>query len=242
MNQASRRPQGERFVYACLFAVTVGLATPPAYAHCPGFDSYQPYTIDELRDSELPLWDTWQVTYRGIPLTDRQVFELAGAETEIEGIRDDLERRGSWVYRGLAVAAGGTATSSVGWLLYGQDNVSQGVTLPMAIGGLLVGLVGVMVVTESIQRPLEPYLAPVPSHRLSREEMQTWVMRLNAHERAQLCDLFRISAEITNQYEGRPVRRMGKTPARFELGPTQRVGDGTEGSVPVEALDDETRR
>jgi hypothetical protein len=88
---------------------------------------------------------------------------------------------------GLGVAALGTAVSSVGWVLYGQDQISQGVTLPLGVGGLLVGLAGVLFVTHSIQRPLEPFTAPTPEHRLTRQEARELVAIVNRRLHIDIC-------------------------------------------------------
>ena len=87
----------------------------------------------------------------------------------------------------MGVAAAGTAVSSAGWVLYGQNELSQGITVPMAAGGLLLGMLGVLMVTESIQRPLEPLVAPTPSHRLTRDEIRALVEQINTRIVADIC-------------------------------------------------------
>lgn len=138
-----------------------------------------PFVIDTVDDSQIPLMDRWQVLRDGVPVSDHQLLRWAGEVEEHEALSDELRGRGSWVYTGLGIGAGGIAISSVGWLLYGQDNVDQGVSLTLALGGLAIGIGGLLVVTEAIQRPLDPFLAPTPLHAFPRRRAQDYVYRLN---------------------------------------------------------------
>jgi len=72
-------------------------------------------------------------------------------------------------------------------MLYGQNELEQKVTLPIALGGLLVGLVGVLIMTESIQTSLEPFTAPSPRHRFSREEARRLVVHVNTRMQREFC-------------------------------------------------------
>ncbi len=148
----------------------------PAEERC---EMIYPFIIDTVRDPAVPVWDRWQFMRDGVPVSDSQILLWANeVELELE-LADDVRGRGSWIYTGLGVSAGGTAVSSVGWLLYGQDNVNPTVSLAMGIGGILVGVAGFLLVADAIQTPVEPYLAPTPRHRISRAEGHALVYRLN---------------------------------------------------------------
>src|SRR5690606_34732061 len=107
-------------------------------------------TIDRLDETPMPTQNDWQVLWQGVALSEAQLAELAGESGALETTYQPLKDRGFWVYTGLLTASGGTALSSTGWVLYGQNELSQKVTLPIALGGLVVGLVGVLIMTESI--------------------------------------------------------------------------------------------
>jgi hypothetical protein len=155
---------------------------------CPAARDLPQLTIDKVRDPVVPVIDDWQVFWGDVPVSDAQVALLSKEDPMIELTREEMEGRGSWVYIGMGTAAFGAALSSVGWVLYGQNNLDQGVTLSLAAGGLLVGMLGVLVVTESIQTPLEPHLAPTPSHRISREEMRRLVTQINRQLYRDICE------------------------------------------------------
>lgn len=137
--------------------------------------------------SPLPLEDLWQVTWGDIALSDAQLARLARDPALIALTSEEMESRGTWVYIGMGVAAAGAAISSTGWVLYGQNQISQEVTIPIAVGGLLVGVLGVLLVSESIQSPLEPHLAPTPKHRITRPQAEALVQQVNARLYADLC-------------------------------------------------------
>ncbi len=136
--------------------------------------------IGTLADPPYRTRTDWQVLWNGVPLSDAQVAQLAGNEPLMVATRDEVATRGSWVYTGLGIAAAGTAISSAGWTLWGQGNVPQGAALGMAVGGVLVGIAGLIVVTESVQIPVEPFVAPSMSHRLNRQEMAVLVRTINS--------------------------------------------------------------
>ncbi|MEO1171180.1 MAG: hypothetical protein AAFX94_03895 [Myxococcota bacterium] len=157
--------------------IVIVLATAPSEdAEC---DKIYPFVIDYVDDSQIPLVDRWQIHRDGVPVSDSQVLQWADAAEEHEALGDRVEGRGSWVYTGLGIGVGGITISSVGWLLYGQDNIDQGVSLTLALGGLAVGIGGLLVLTEAIQRPLDPFLAPSPIHSFPRGQAQDYVYQLN---------------------------------------------------------------
>ncbi|MEL6761633.1 MAG: hypothetical protein AAFP04_14695, partial [Myxococcota bacterium] len=116
---------------------------------------------------------------RGVPVSDLQLLQWAGEAEREEELSEELTGRGIWIYAGMGISAAGTAISSVGWLLYGQDNVDQAASLSLGIGGIVVGIAGLLVVSDRLQKPLQPYLAPSPRHRVSRREAQDLIYRLN---------------------------------------------------------------
>lgn len=138
-----------------------------------------PFVIDRAEESKLPLWDQWQVLRDGVPVSDLQLLQWAGEAEREEELSEELTGRGIWIYAGMGISAAGTAISSVGWLLYGQDNVDQAASLSLGIGGIVVGIAGLLVVSDRLQKPLQPYLAPSPRHRVSRREAQDLIYRLN---------------------------------------------------------------
>ena len=142
-----------------------------------------------------------------------QVAALSRNDALIGKTREEMEDRGTWVYIGLGTAALGTGISSAGWVLYGQNELSQGITIPLAAGGLLLGMLGVLMVTESIQNPLEPHLAPTPRHRLTRAEMRHLVVEINKRLRLQICE----SVERAS-WEGGMGYRVGVRLARHHRG------------------------
>lgn len=150
-------------------------------SNCPAASAIPQLTIHDITDSDIPVFDRWQVFLGRVPLSDAQLAQLAGQDLLIERTHEEMQSRGFWVYTGLATAALGTAISSAGWAMYGRDaaDVSSSLSLVMALGGLALGVAGTLVVTESIQSPLEPHLAPTPRHRLSRDEMRSLVALIN---------------------------------------------------------------
>ena len=136
-------------------------------------------TIDERIPSPVPLLDDWQVLWGDVPISDWQLARLAADDVLSQELEQPLRQRGAWVYLGLVIAAAGTALSSTGWVLYGQDRLPQHLTLPLALGGILLGLGGMVVVTETIQGAFGPLTAPAPRHRLSRAQVRRLVVRVN---------------------------------------------------------------
>ncbi|MBI3178689.1 MAG: hypothetical protein HYZ27_03455 [Deltaproteobacteria bacterium] len=170
-----------------LLAALVHGTPARAQAPCPKAADLPQLTIDDIRDPAVPVIDHWQVFWDQVPLSDAQLAVLARDDLLIERTHQEMERRGTWVYIGMLTAAVGAATSSAGWVLFGQDKVRQSVTLSMGLGGLLVGGSGVLMVTESIQKPLEPHTAPTPRHRLSRDEARALVARVNQKLYERVC-------------------------------------------------------
>jgi hypothetical protein len=166
-----------------------------AEERCPNSQYLPQLTISEAEDPAVPVIDRWQVLLRGVPISDAQLAALAQDDPAIRVTREEMEARGSWVYVGLATAAVGTIISSVGWYLYGANEkqpedsrVPLGLAMAMGLGGVAVGAGGVLLVTESIQRPLEPHLAPTPSHRLTRDQVRALVAAVNHQIYLEICE------------------------------------------------------
>ena len=170
-------------------ALALSATSAAAQRPCPSAAHLPQLTIDEIRDPAVPVIDRWQIFWRNVPLSDAQLAMLAQNDPLIELTREEMGQRGSWVYMGMLAAAAGTAISCVGWVLFGQEtNLPQALTLGMALGGLGVGAGGVFLVTESIQAPLEPHLAPTPRHRLTREQARQLVATLNRRLYEEICE------------------------------------------------------
>jgi hypothetical protein len=172
-------------------ALSILVTTPAAMAQgvCPTAEELPLLTIDRIEDPAVPVVDKWQVMFSGVPLSDAQIAALGRDDPLIDVTRAEMERRGTWVYIGMATAAAGTALSSVGWLLFGQNDgsVPEALSLTMAVGGILIGGAGTLLVTESIQSPLEPHLAPTPRHRLTRDQVRLLVARTNQRFYSSIC-------------------------------------------------------
>jgi len=161
----------------------------PALANdlCPAARSLPQLAIDKIEDPAIPVVDNWQILLGDVPLSDAQLAALAKDDTAIDLTRVEMTTRGTWVYLGMLTAAAGAAVSCLGWLFFGQRSHSDGLSLPLALGGMAVGGGGVLLVTESIQTPLEPHLAPTPRHRLSREEARRLVTIVNQRLFEDIC-------------------------------------------------------
>jgi hypothetical protein len=197
---------------ALFFSRGVAAQPPcPAAAHLPQL------TIDQLDNPAVPVIDEWQVLLRGVPISDAQLAALALDDVAIDLTRSEMEGRGTWVYVGMLIAAGGAIISSVGWYLYGSDqgNVPTGLSLGLALGGFVVGGGGVLLVTQSVQRPLEPHLAPTPAHRLSREEARRLVAVVNQQLFAEICR----AAELPPHPPDPPAPPAAAEPAASESAP-----------------------
>jgi hypothetical protein len=158
---------------------------------CPPAQGLLSLTIDEIQQSPLAVEDRWQVYFDNTPISDMQLATLAREDVYIEQLSAEIEQRGPQVYAGMTAAAAGTALSSAGWALFGgieQNKLPQITALSMAIGGLLVGLAGVILVSDAIQTPLQPHLAPTPRHRLSRDEVRRLVSVVNQRWYRELCE------------------------------------------------------
>ncbi|MEZ4270263.1 MAG: hypothetical protein R3C68_02135 [Myxococcota bacterium] len=161
--------------------------TSVAQAQCPTSKIFPQLTLAETPDPLDLAVDSWQIFLGDVPISDAQLALMYGDDTKIERTRSELSNRSVWVFTGMTIASLGAALSSVGWALFGQDNLSQHITLPMAGVGLLVGLSGVILLTESIQRPLEPHLAPTPRHRFERHEARQMVVAINQRLHRSIC-------------------------------------------------------
>lgn len=162
-----------------------GLAT--AMPMCPAHKDLPLLTIDEITDSAVPVYDKWQVMWSGVALSDAQVAKLSGDGLLIDRTHDEMEDRGLWVYTGLATAGLGVGVSAAGWTMLGRNSANDNVTMGLAIGGILLSVIGVLVMTENIQRRVEPHVAPTPKHRITREEMQIVVKNINNTLYGQIC-------------------------------------------------------
>lgn len=143
----------------------------------------------------MPVVDEWQVFWGPMPLSDVQLTQLAGDDTLNESTRAEINARGTWVYLGMLLAGAGAGVSSAGWMLFGQNRVSQGFSLPLALGGLALGVAGVLTVTDAVQTPLEPLLAPTPLHRLTRDQARDLVARVNQRLYREICEAAEVSDE-----------------------------------------------
>lgn len=155
---------------------------------CPAAQFLPQLTIDRITAPKVPVIDQWQIMWDGVPMSDAQLAMLARDDNAIERTQVEMEDRGTWVYLGTVLSAVGTAISSVGWVLYGRDELPLGVTLPLSLGGLGMGVAGLLVVSDSLQTPLEPHVAPTPLHRLTREEARELVVRVNRRMFNEICE------------------------------------------------------
>ncbi|MEK7703837.1 MAG: hypothetical protein AAB426_02675 [Myxococcota bacterium] len=164
---------------------------------CPPASRLPQLTLDDVVDSAVPIYDRWQVVWDDVPFSDVQVAQLAGDGLLVDELDSGMRNRGGWVYFGMVAGAVGTALSSTGWVLYGQNQLSQGITLPLAFGGLGIGVAGVLLVTETIQRAAEPYMAPTPRHRLSRAQARRLVAAVNERLFGDICKSWREASEAS---------------------------------------------
>lgn len=145
-------------------------------------------TVDQLEQTPLPLTDAWQVLLDGVPISDTQLAGLAGDMALENSLAREIRNRPLWVYAGMLTAAAGTAVSSTGWALFGRGRVPEGVSLTMGLGGLALGVLGVLTVAENIRTPIEPFVAPSPAHRFSRDDAQRLVYVVNRAWQERACD------------------------------------------------------
>jgi hypothetical protein len=155
---------------------------------CPAANYLPQLTIDILHDPPLPIVDEWQVLWGTVPLSDVQLTQLAGDDLLNDRTRAEINARGTLVYIGMMLTGAGAAAASAGWVLFGQDRIGVRYSLPVALGGLLLGVAGLLMVTETVQRPLEPLLAPTPVHRLTRDEARALVAKVNQQLYRQICN------------------------------------------------------
>lgn len=170
----------------------VGLLSAPVHAEqlCPAAKLLPTLTIDQIQDPAVPVDDRWQIFWDNVPISDAQLAQLSGEDPIIDMTREEMELRGPMVYLGLLVGATGAAVSSVGWLLLGgieQNKVAQTTSLTLALGGMAANVLGMLIMTDAIQRPLEPHLAPTPRHRISRSEVRRLVAQVNRRLYEQIC-------------------------------------------------------
>ena len=178
-----------RALAAALVALLVGapLSARAEAELCPEARLLPQLTIDKIQDPAVPVIDNWQIFWGTVPMSDYQLASLAGDDVLIDRTRREMQGRGTWVYIGTLMAAAGTAVSSAGWVLFGQDKQPSSVTLPMAIGGILLGAAGLLTITHFVQTPIEPLIAPTPEHRLTREEVRSLVARVNQQLYRDIC-------------------------------------------------------
>ena len=157
---------------------------------CPAAQRMPSLTIDDVQQPAVPVEDRWQVYLDTTPMSDMQLATLAGDDMLMESLRSEMATRGTFTYAGMITAAVGTAASSVGWALLGgieQNRLSQTTSLSLALGGLVVGLAGVLLVSDSLQTPLQPMLAPTPRHRLTRDEVRHLITVVNQRWYNDIC-------------------------------------------------------
>ena len=174
---------------ARLFVLAAVLMSTSARAEqlCPAARDLPQLTIDKIDDPAIPVIDKWQIFLGDVPISDAQLATMAANDPLIDMTRAEMRLRGTYVYLSTATLAFGTAVSSVGFMLYGQDNLSQSITLTMAVGGLTTAIAGLLMITQSIQTPLEPHLAPTPRHRLSRNEVRQLIAQINRKLYRDIC-------------------------------------------------------
>ena len=163
--------------------------------YCPEPKRLPQFTIDVIEERDFRLSDTWQILYDGTPISDIQLTNFAGHDLTHEKARKDMMLRGREVFFGMLTGALGTAISSMGWVLYGQDQVSSTMSLSMALSGIVLSLAGTIFVSESIQVPLEPFIAPTPKHRFSRAEARQMVFEANQRLNHKICMAVQNSTE-----------------------------------------------
>jgi hypothetical protein len=162
---------------------------------CPAAKHLPQLSIEDIKNSNVPVVDNWQTFWGDVPISDVQLSLLARHDESIELTNVELQGRGPKVFLGMALGAVGTGLSSVGWVLVGQDQISQGISLPLAFGGVIMGALGVIMMTRYIQEPLEPHLAPTPVHRLTRQQSRMLVARVNRRLYEEICQ----AAEGSNE-------------------------------------------
>ncbi len=182
---------------ALLASIGLVAGTARAQVPCPRAAHLPLLTIDKVEDPAVPIVDKWQATFLDVPLSDAQIALLARNDLMVDLTREEMKERGTWVYIGIATAAAGAVLSSVGWVLVGKDKTSmpESLALTMALGGVAVGTAGLLMITESIQTPLEPHLAPTPRHRLTRKQMRQLVAAINQRLYTGICAAVERAAE-----------------------------------------------
>ncbi len=201
-------------------AVLVGSVAQTARAGesiCPSAKSLPQLAIDKVNDPAVPIVDPWQILWDDVPLSDAQLALLARDDSAIDLTRAEMSSRGTWVYIGMLTAAVGTALSCVGWVLFGQNQqLPEAFTLGMGLGGVAMGAGGVLLVTDSIQTPLEPHLAPTPRHRLSRAEARRLVTVVNTRLFDSICKAAD-ATEVDGLEPPMPVDRAPRKPPEPQM-------------------------
>jgi hypothetical protein len=146
---------------------------------CPEAKNLPQLTIRGMEESAVPVVDNWQVFLDDVVLSDAQVAEFSGVDHYIDLTRREMSVRGKRVFWSLVASALGVASSSTGWVLFGQNELPRATTLSIAVGGVLVGVAGVLFAMETVNDSLEAHLAPTPVHRISRPEMRGLVAKVN---------------------------------------------------------------
>lgn len=185
-------------------------------AICPPAQSLPQLFIDDIHDPLVPVIDKWQIFWGNVPISDAQLVLLAGDGRLLEDARREMKDRGTWVYLGMLTAVVGTIVSSIGWVVFGANSQPQTVSLPMALGGMGVGALGMLVITESIQTPLEPHIAPTPRHRFTRSQIRHMIAKVNQRLHREICDAveatLRAGPGVPLLPESSVAERVGDTP------------------------------
>ena len=171
----------------CFLCLVCSLPLRAAVDFCPEAKDLPQFTLTALEKADFSLYDPWQITYDGVPMSDVQMTLFSKDDSVHDKVHKDMRNRGREVFFGMVAGALGTAVSSMGWVLYGQDQVSSTFSLSMALSGIVVSLAGTLFVSESIQVPLQPYLAPTPKHRFTREEAREMVFKANRRLNRRIC-------------------------------------------------------
>lgn len=157
-------------------------------------------TVDDVVETNVPIYDRWQIVWGDVPISDAQLADLAGDDLLLDRLGAGMRTRGNRVYFGMILGAAGTAVSSTGWVLYGQNQLSQGITLPLALGGLGLGVAGVLLVTETIQRADEPYMSPTPRHRIDRAQARRLVTVVNDRLFGDICRSWQATVKDSGEH------------------------------------------
>ena len=151
---------------------------------CPAAAAIPQVTIDVVDGSGNRMPAGWQVLLDGVPLGEAQVAALARDDLMIERTMIDLDARGKWVFSGLVTAAVGVAISRI---IFGRNGAQRNLAFGAGLGGIVLGAVGMLIVTETVQSSLASHVAPTSRHRLSRTEMRGLVETINRRIYRRVC-------------------------------------------------------